>query len=186
MAARADPWSGAVLAGGRSSRMGRDKALLPVGGVPMASIAKGALEVAGAAEVLSVGGDVAALGALGFRAVPDEHPGEGPLAGILTALGNAVTDVVVVLACDLPWAAPSAVATVLAALGDADAAVPVVDGRWEPLHAAYRRAVLPALRRAFEGGERAPRQALAAVRVADVRGLRRHWVASANTPADLP
>ena len=66
--------------------MGRDKALLPVGGVPMALRVADALRAAGADEVVAVGGDATALAALGLTVVPDDHPGAGPLAAIVTAL----------------------------------------------------------------------------------------------------
>ena len=57
-------FAGAVLTGGRSSRMGQDKATLPVDGVPMAARVAGALRRAGAEPVLAVGGDQTALEAL--------------------------------------------------------------------------------------------------------------------------
>ena len=74
-------FAGAVLTGGRSSRMGRDKATLPVDGVPMAARVADALRRAGAEPVLAVGGDQAALEALGLTWVADRHPGEGPSGG---------------------------------------------------------------------------------------------------------
>ena len=99
------PFTGAVLTGGRSTRMGTDKAFVEVDGRPMAGRVAAALRAAGAAEVLAVGGDLDRLPSLGFdRAVPDRHPGEGPLGGLLTALAAAGHDVVVVLACDVPAA----------------------------------------------------------------------------------
>src|SRR5688500_7809469 len=96
-------FSGAVLAGGRSIRMGRDKALLPVGGRALVTIAADALRDAGASEVLVIGGDAVALQDLGLTLVVDRWPGEGPLAGLATALAAAHDEVVAVLACDLPF-----------------------------------------------------------------------------------
>ena len=82
-------FSGAVLCGGQSRRFGRDKATYVFNGTPLAKISLLALREAGASEVFSIGGDVEALADMGFRAVPDEHPGEGPLGGIICALRQA-------------------------------------------------------------------------------------------------
>src|SRR5262245_1565825 len=93
-------FSGAVLTGGASRRMGRDKALVEVDGRPMAGRVAAALREAGAAEVQAIGGDAAGLGELGLDVVPDRFPGEGPLGGIVTALSAASQPVTVVVACD--------------------------------------------------------------------------------------
>ena len=82
-------FSGAVLCGGQSRRFGRDKATYLHNGTPLAKISLLALREAGASEVFSIGGDADALADMGFRAVPDEHPGEGPLGGIICALRQA-------------------------------------------------------------------------------------------------
>ena len=131
--------------------MGTDKAVL------MAHVAVAALSEAGIDEVVRIGG------AAGD--VVDDHPGEGPLGGIITALRHASDDVVMVLACDLPSIDGPPVAAVLGALGPHhDVAAPP----GEPLCAAYRRACLPVLERLFDAGERSPRRALSSLRVATV------------------
>ena len=68
------PFSGVVLAGGRSTRMGTDKALVEVDGRPLVAVVASVLEVAGAAEVFVVGGNAARLADLGLRTVPDDRP----------------------------------------------------------------------------------------------------------------
>ena len=82
-------FSGAVLCGGRSRRFGRDKATYLHNGTPLARISLRALREAGASEVFSIGGDADALSDMGFSAVPDDYPGEGPLGGIICALRQA-------------------------------------------------------------------------------------------------
>jgi molybdopterin-guanine dinucleotide biosynthesis protein A len=178
-------FSGVVLAGGSSRRMGTDKALLQFGGRAMAAIARDALVGAGAADVLAVGGDAAALTALGLRAVPDRWPGEGPLGGVIVAMHEARHDVVVVLACDLPRIEAAAVTALVHGLGDADAAVPAVDGRPQVLVAAYRRACVGALEQARAEGVRRLRDAVGRLRVADVALADPGWVRNVNQPADL-
>jgi molybdopterin-guanine dinucleotide biosynthesis protein A len=82
---------GAVLTGGASRRMGRDKALVEVHGRALVAVAADALRAAGAEVVLTIGGDADALvaAAPGTRPVADLHPAEGPLGGLLTAFAAA-------------------------------------------------------------------------------------------------
>ncbi len=94
--------AGVVLTGGRSSRMGADKALLTVGGVALAKRVADALAGGGCDPVVCQGGDVDALVALGLSARPDSKPGAGPLTAILDALTSFAPADVVVSACDLP------------------------------------------------------------------------------------
>src|ERR1700733_15544154 len=73
-----------ILAGGASSRMGRDKALLKLGGVPLiVCAARLVASVVGPATVI---GDSAAFRSLGLRTIADDWPGAGPLGVIETAL----------------------------------------------------------------------------------------------------
>ena len=157
-------FAGAVLTGGRSSRMGRDKAILPVGGVPMAARVAEALRRAGAEPVLAVGGDQAALEALGLTWVADRHPGEGPLGGIVSAFAAVGGhDLVAILATDLPDLDASVVRALVTGLGPHDVAVAGGE-RAEPLCGVWRVASCePVLTSAFERGERAVHRAMAAL-----------------------
>lgn len=194
-------FAGAVLCGGASRRMGTDKALLELEGRALARRVADALEQAGAVPVVGVGGDLRRLRDRGLDVVPDDHPGAGPLGGVLTALrvlGEA--DVVVVLACDLLHPSPIAIRavvdplvappTALTAPADADrdssppdVAVPVVDGHPQFHHAAWRTAAAPALRSQFDAGERAVRRAAAQLRVALVEHVDPAALADADDPA---
>ncbi len=183
-------FSGAVLTGGRSRRMGADKALMEVGGRrALVTIAAGALAGAGAVEVFAVGGNADALGALGLRMVPDAHPDEGPLGGTITALRAAGSDLVAVLACDMPVVTPEVPAGLVAALvaePEAGVAVAVVDGRIQPLTAVWRTSrTLTALEDGFASGERAPRRLLAALAVIEVADLDPAALADVDRPEDL-
>jgi molybdenum cofactor guanylyltransferase len=176
-------FTGAVLTGGLSRRMGRDKAFVGIDGEPMVRRVVRALRRAGAEEVVAVGGDETALLAEDLdRFLPDTHPGEGPLGGVLVALDAAATPMVVVVACDMPDLSVEAVHALVAALGAHPAAAAAVA---EPLCAAWRPALaLAPLGRAFADGERAMHAAIAAlphVTVAvDAAALR-----NVNQPGDL-
>lgn len=165
--------------------MGRDKALLAVDGRALALAATSALRAAGAQRVLAVGGDRPALEDLGLEVVPDLHPGEGPLGGILTALAASADEVVVVLACDLPDVSADGVRAVVLALGEADVAAPARGDRFELLHAAYRRRVAAQLGERFDAGERAVHRACAGLDVVGVEGLEDRWLTDVDEPADL-
>lgn len=178
---------GAVLAGGRSRRMGTDKALITLDGSTLVEQAVAALASAGADPVVVVGGDRTAIESLGLQVIDDTWPGEGPLGGIITALQAVPTEFVAVLSCDLTDASSIAVTSVAGALGTADIAVPVVEGHTQWLHAVWRRAaVLDVLVDAFHAGVRAPRDAVRTLRVAQLLDGDPCWFHDADRPEDLP
>ena len=170
--------------------MGADKALLDLGDGPLASIVAGALRSSGANEVMAIGGDSSALAQMGCfdRIVPDTHPGEGPLDGILTALASATNDIVVVLACDTPQIDSRTPELLVRSLhdGEGDLALAVVDGRRQPLTAAWRASTTHRrLLDAFEAGERAPRRGLGDLAVIEVHTIPSTAVADLDRPEDL-
>jgi len=126
----------AVLAGGASRRMGRDKATLRVGGVELA-----ALVLAAAAQVADPVVLVAPEGHPARRvaapAVAD--PGLGPLAALAAALDALEAEHVLVLAADHPGLRVPLLAHLVALAGEADAVACRRGPRLEPLVAVYRR-----------------------------------------------
>ncbi len=180
-------FSGVVLAGGASRRMGADKATLVVDDTPLLTRVVRALRAAGADDVLVVGGDPGAADAAGARFEADRWPGEGPLGGLITGLSLIATELAVVAACDLPDIDPDIVHELARALaGDEklDAVVPTVDGRSQPLLAAYRRRCADALAPAFAVGQRRLDEALH-VLVIDRPVRDETSFADLDTPADL-
>ncbi|MGH9276056.1 MAG: molybdenum cofactor guanylyltransferase [Acidimicrobiales bacterium] len=182
-------FTGAVLCGGASRRMGRDKALLPVEGRAMAARVADALRGAGATEVLAVGGDEEALTALGFHVRPDGHPGDGPLPATITALHAAREDAVLVVSCDLIHPSSRAMAATVQALLDhpgAVGAVPVDGGHRQWTHAAWRADAARALVAAYERGDRSLKRAGADLLIFEVTGLDPEALLDADEPGDLP
>ena len=184
------PFAGAVLCGGASRRMGRDKAFADLHGEPLVLVAVRALRGAGADRVAAVGGDGPALAALGLDVVADDHPGEGPLGGLISALRWAPVDPLVVLSCDLVALGAEEVRAVLERLGSepgADVAAPLRDGQPQFLTGAYRRRCLGPLEERFRQGERAVRRAVAdcGLTLVTVEGLGVERLADVDTPAEL-
>ncbi len=165
--------------------MGRDKALLEVDGRAMAGRVAEVLREAGAAPVVAVGGDGAALRALGLDWWPDRFPGEGPLGGVLSAFeALAERELVAVLATDLPALTSAVVRRLLGSLGLHDAAVAATD-RPEPLCSVWRRkACEPVLTAAFDGGERAVHRAMAGLDLVLV-AVDGHLLRNINLPGDI-
>jgi molybdenum cofactor guanylyltransferase len=185
-----------VLAGGRSSRFGRDKLAEPIDGRPMLEHTIAAVRAA-ATEVVVVGPPDATLELpAGVAAATDERPYEGPLAGLAAgfrALDPAVERVLVV-GGDMPTLVPAVLTRLVAALDRRVAAVLADDAGPRPLPMAVRRsAAAPQADDLLAGGERRLRALLA---VLDVEVLApeswRHddpagvTLRDVDTPDDLP
>jgi molybdopterin-guanine dinucleotide biosynthesis protein A len=171
--------------------MGRDKALLEVDGVPMAKRVADALADGGLHTVLCVGGDEQGLEALGLDWIADDHPGEGPLGGFLTALEWAEGgpwDAVVVSACDHPWLDGETVESLLFGLLRAPLARPPIDleGQAPLFFAANVAEVLPVVRDLFAAGERSMRWLGARLPVGTVHPIDPRRLRDVDTPDDLP
>ena len=126
--------------------MGREKALLELGGVPLiVRTARLVESVTGSATVI---GESAGIRALGLRCVPDDDwPGVGPLGGIATALRVSRAPWSLVVACDLPYLTRPWLEYLVgrALSSDADAVIAMNDGGAEPLCAAYRKRAKPTM-----------------------------------------
>ena len=177
--------AGYVLAGGRSSRMGRDKALLPFrGGALVESVARAVGLAAGSAVLV---GDPRLYEHLGYPAIPDLYPGAGPLGGILTALSHSSADWNLVAACDMPELSGGFLGLLVEAAEGfaADALVPIgPSGRPEPLCAVYHRRSRRALEGALGRGVRSVRAALENLRATLVSVPEVTPFQNVNTPED--
>lgn len=134
----------AVMAGGKSSRMGRDKSFVLFDGRPLIEVVLDAVRGMGD-ELLLITNQPADYAHLGLPMVGDIFPDHGPLGGIHTAVTAASHPHTLVVACDMPWLNRDLLGHLLSLRHEADVVVP----RWqrfpEPLHAVYSKACLPAI-----------------------------------------
>ena len=158
--------SAAILAGGQSRRMGRDKALVEIGGRPMLALVIERIRPL-FDDLFIAGGDEKIYGAFGIPVHRDVRPGSGSLGGIYTALVKAAHPVVFCVACDMPFVNPDLVTFLLGEMekDPFQAVVPTVDGEEEPLCAVYSRSALPVIERDLDAGVRRIKSTLASLEV---------------------
>jgi molybdopterin-guanine dinucleotide biosynthesis protein A len=131
--------TGVLLTGGGARRLGgREKAFLDLGGETLFERTRAVLEGL-FGPVLVVTDRPEPFERYGVRTVADVFPGCGPLAGLHAALRAVETEAVFLAACDLPHLDPRVVERIVSRAGGADAVVPHIGGRSEPLHALYAR-----------------------------------------------
>lgn len=136
--------TGLLLAGGKSSRMGTNKAMLPLS--EEVNIQRIASELSKAfSEVYVVTNSPADYGFLNLPMLEDEYEGLGPLAGLHAGLKAARTETVFLSACDMPFIRASLIEEMLDNLNNYDALVPQINGRLHPLFAVYRKSSIPLL-----------------------------------------
>jgi molybdopterin-guanine dinucleotide biosynthesis protein A len=181
-----------ILAGGQSSRMGRDKAMLAPGGIPL--LMRTAALLAPLAGPPTIIGPPTRYSALGYNVIPDDAPGIGPLGGIATALRHSNQPWNLIVGCDLPFLAAEWLEylTARAIESNADAVIPRSDAGTEPLCAMYRKTCLTPVLAAIAEGTRKVTDALAALRIDVVQPHEwkafdesGHLFKNMNTPEDF-
>ncbi|OGU08009.1 MAG: molybdenum cofactor guanylyltransferase [Geobacteraceae bacterium GWC2_58_44] len=143
--------TGVVLVGGKSRRMGRDKAFLEVAGKPLFEIIlelfRGSFE-----RVLLVGNREERFAGYGLPVLPDFFPGSS-LGGLYTGLHEAETDHVFVSSCDLPFPSGEVLRHLCSLKQGFDAVVPSTRYGYEPLFALYSKSCLAPIKRLLDRGE---------------------------------
>jgi molybdenum cofactor guanylyltransferase len=161
-----EPTSYAILlAGGKSQRMGQDKALLVYEGRTFLEHVIAALLPL--TDNILVVADRADKYALPHgHIIVDLFPDTGPVGGILTGLMAAGSGAHWVVPCDMPAVSPDVLQLLRqAAVPPLDAVVPEINGELEPLYAVYRDTTAPKLRHYLDGGQRSARGALKTLNV---------------------
>jgi molybdopterin-guanine dinucleotide biosynthesis protein A len=152
--------AGLVLCGGKSRRMGTDKALLPFEGEPLVLRVARRLGRA-ASPVLLAPGIRGRLGDLGYDEVGDEAKDAGALGGLVAGLAASPYPLLAVVAVDMPFVSPEVVGLLARRVSDDDAAIPATKGGLEPLHAVYSVRALHALRAALDARQLGLREVVA-------------------------
>ena len=133
--------TGAILAGGKSSRFGENKALYPIKGRFMIEWISDTIKKF-TEELFIVANDTSKYSFLDVPVHEDRFPGCGPLAGLHTALIHTNSDQVLILACDMPFLNPALIKIIINAAGSHDVVVPYTARGPEPLHAIYHKNLL--------------------------------------------
>ncbi|PLS18402.1 molybdenum cofactor guanylyltransferase [Bacillus sp. M6-12] len=133
-----------LLAGGKSSRMGKNKAMLPMFGQPNVCNIKDELTKA-ADEVVLITNTPEKYGFLNITVTVDIYKDMGPLGGLHAGLTASQTDVNVITACDMPFIKADIIMRMISFAEGYDAVVPEIFGQLHPLFAVYRKSCLPAL-----------------------------------------
>lgn len=184
-------FSAVILAGGNSSRMGRDKAWLEVGGQRLLERQIERVREAGAEEVLISGRADTDYAGFGGRVLRDQFAGVGPLAGIEHALAVAKSPALLVLAVDLAEMSGEFLRRLAAGCSTDVGVMPRVNGNLEPLAAFYPKSA-HALAKAQLAGERFAVKDFAErcvqcgfSRFIEVAASDAHHFANWNSPADV-
>ena len=178
---KTDQVSAAILAGGSSSRMGRDKALLELNGQTLLSIQVSRLRRAGVPDIMISGTDHPCPGA---RNIADETPHQGPLGGICACMKAARFPALLVLSVDVPLIAEE---TIRGLIASHEGGITVLEhaGRPEPLIAVHDCALAEEAERILRSDKRA------VMRLFDTKDVKRYayqgderLLAGCNTPEE--
>jgi len=141
----------AILAGGKSTRIGRDKATLVLDSEPLIrrvyDVAQGAFD-----HIVVVSSDHAILPGMSIPIIKDVVSVQSPLAGIVSALIHTGADYVFALACDMPFLSGGAIRYMLNNIAGEDIIIPKTEKGYEPLHAIYGRSCISYMLTLIERG----------------------------------
>jgi len=142
----------AILAGGKSVRMGTDKAFIEVEGKTMIERTLDAANQC-SGTVIIIANDTDKYASFGVPVYPDKIPGMGPLSGLFTAFEATKSDAVMIAACDMPFISSEVISLILGSYENGcGAVIPFVDGREQGLCAVYEKSSLDAFRERIEKG----------------------------------
>jgi molybdopterin-guanine dinucleotide biosynthesis protein A len=143
-----------ILAGGKSSRMGRDKSLLSANNLPLIGKIVSQLENL-FPEIIIGANDLKKYRFLNLPVVPDLEEGKGPLMGIYSTLLRSNHEVNFVVACDIPDLDMKYVQELIRQAMDHQIVIPTwQDGKYEPLFAVYRRSILGGIKNLLDADQR--------------------------------
>ena len=130
-----------ILSGGKSSRMGEDKALLKVGAKTIIEIMIDKLKPF-CNEIIISADNVEKYSKFGYKVVPDKFKNSGPLAGIYSSLLESNTESNFVISCDLPLVSQNVIEKIINTDSDKEIILPVTNGKYHQLCGVYSKSVL--------------------------------------------
>jgi molybdopterin-guanine dinucleotide biosynthesis protein A len=170
-----------ILAGGKSSRFGSDKALFEYRGRPLIEhVIESIRPVVGRMAIIS--NEPERLAYLEIPCHPDSVEGLGPFGGVYTAMLLCVTDFALVVGCDMPEISADLIRYMASVSGGYDVVVPRVGGWYEPLHALYSKRCLPPAEKSIRAGNR---QIVSFFTEVSVRAVEEEEVSRFGDPARL-
>ncbi len=181
--------TGAILAGGRSSRLHRNKALLDLNGKPfLQHVAETMLNTV--RDVVIIADRHDEYGFLGLPIHADVYKECGPLGGIHAALTVARNDAVFIVPCDVPFLTPAFIRLVLSREHRGDVTIVLGGNSLQPLCGLYRRSCLPVIEEELQRGQYSVRDCLKKLHTSivspplDVQHSPAHPLMNINTPED--
>ena len=140
-----------ILSGGKSSRMGTNKALLKINEKTnierIADTLKGSFN-----DIILVTNHPEDYQFLGLKMVSDQYPDSGPLAGVHAGLVSTNADTNFIVACDMPFVSVELAEVLVNKCADYDAVIPVINGVQHPLFAVFQKRVMGEVARSIEAG----------------------------------
>ena len=143
--------SGYILAGGKSSRMGTDKALLLVQQEPML---KRMVRLLGPfCNTIAISGNNPAYTDFNIEMVKDLYSGCGPISGIISSLKHSSTEWNLMISVDVPFMNEAFIEFLISQIGNYDCIIPEHEGGVEPLMGLYNRQIIPVVEEMISHGD---------------------------------
>ncbi|MDZ7764936.1 MAG: molybdenum cofactor guanylyltransferase [Melioribacteraceae bacterium] len=133
--------NGIILSGGKSSRMGEDKALLKVGAKTIIEIMIDKLKPF-CNEIIISADETEKYSQFGYKVVPDKFDNSGPLAGIYSSLLESNSERNFIISCDLPLVSQNVIENIINTNSDKEIILPVTTGKYHQLCGVYSQSVL--------------------------------------------
>ncbi|MGG1675806.1 molybdenum cofactor guanylyltransferase [Neobacillus sp. NRS-1170] len=140
-----------ILSGGKSSRMGTNKALLKINEKTNIERIRDTLHDS-FDDIILVTNDSKQYEFLNIKMAADHFPGKGPLAGLHAGLTVSEYDVNFIVACDMPFVSGRLAEKLVSLCGEFDAVVPVINGKQHPLFAAFKKGAAEKAAQSIETG----------------------------------
>jgi molybdopterin-guanine dinucleotide biosynthesis protein A len=183
--------TGALLAGGESRRMGRDKAMLLLRGEPLWQIQLELLRKLGPTEIFVSARTDPVWRPADVPFVADDPPSRGPLSGLASSLAKMRNTHLLALAIDMPFMTEKYLKLLCNQIAPRRGVIPKIEDRFEPLAAIYPQEALANVRRALSGTDfslqtvAARLAAAGKLQVTLVTSKERKLFSNVNEPVDL-